>query len=541
MKRKRMVGWGILFALLVLCVPAEWGQDAPTLAPAPQTGAGLQNSLKQFSAVYKLVEQNYADPVSPDLLIYGPSDNSRLGAIPSMLNSLDPHSTFFDPTRYAALREEMEGDYYGVGMRIGQGPGKKMVTEVIYPLPDSPAFQAGLRPGDIITEVNGQSTLDMDSLRVADILKGPKGTVAHIAVLREGSKHPLDFTLTRQKITQLSVDSAFMIRPGIAYIHINTFNEVTDEQLTAALDRLGQDNFRGLVLDLRGNLGGLLNQAVAVASHFLRTNQLVVYHYGRSSSMRRYYVTQGEQGPQYPIIVLIDSNTASAAEIVTGALQDHDRALVMGQPSFGKGLVQTEFPLTDDTMLLLTTARYYTPSGRLIQRDYSHMSLYDYFNHYNPEPLPHSQARLTDGGRTVYGGTGITPDVTVPPVKWNTTQQKLGEPLDINSFFEFGPSYLASHKSVPADFEPDRKVLDEFKKFIASQNIPVSDQDFSSNVQFIRENIRAQLISVIYGQQAGQQITIENEPLVLKALDSFGEARALLFNARRYMARRGQQ
>ncbi|MGH9447459.1 MAG: S41 family peptidase, partial [Terriglobia bacterium] len=174
MKTKRVRGWGILLFLSTLCAASAWCQEAPVTAPAPQTGAALQNSLKAFSAVYKLVEQNYADPVSPDLAIYGPSDSNMLGAIPAMLKVLDPHSTFFDPTQYADLRQQMQGHYYGVGMEIGPRPGKmgKMVTEVIMPLPESPAFRAGLRPGDIISAVNGQSTLNVDSTKVVDLLRG---------------------------------------------------------------------------------------------------------------------------------------------------------------------------------------------------------------------------------------------------------------------------------------------------------------------------------------------------------------------------------
>jgi carboxyl-terminal processing protease len=527
--------------LLVLGISVSgWSQQPAPKAPPPKSNADFRNSVKQLSDVYRVVEKNYADPVNPDVAIYGPSGSNSVGAISGMLRVLDPHSSFFDPARYAILRQQMEGDYYGVGMVIGPRPDKmgKVVTEVVQPLPGSPAFRAGLRPGDVISAVDGRSTMSMDSTRVADLLRGPQGTRVNLSVLRKGLNHPLDFTLTRQKITQLSVDSAFMIRPGIAYIHIDTFNEVTNDQLSEDLNRLGQNNFKGLILDLRGNLGGLLQQAVEVASHFLRTNQLIVYHYGRSSPMRRYYVIQGEQGPEYPMIVLINSNTASAAEIVTGALQDHDRALVIGQRSFGKGLVQTEFPLSDQTMLLLTTAHYYTPSGRLIQRDYSDISLYDYYNHYNPAPLPHTQARLTDGGRVVYGGGGINPDIAVPPVKLNPTEQKLN---DSGAFLDFARAYLGSHKTVPRDFKADRKVLEEFKTFLNSERIVVPPGDFQANESFIREHIQTQIVASIYGVQAANRLGIDSDPLVQRALDSFGQARALLVNARRYMATRGEQ
>jgi carboxyl-terminal processing protease len=533
-------------ALVVSISLVGFCQQESGQAPHPQSNADFRASVKRLGKVYELLEQNYADPVNPDVALYGASANNAgggdnsTGAIPGMLKVLDPHSQFFDPSRYASLRQHMEGDYFGVGMEIAPRPGKmgKLVTEVVEPLPGSPAFRAGLRPGDVITAVNDQSTENMDSAQVADILKGPAGTQVRVSVIREGVNHPIEFTITREKITQLSVDSAFMIRPGIAYIHIATFNEVTNQQLSADLAELGQNNFKGLILDLRGNLGGLLEQAVEVASHFLRTNQLIVYHYGRSSPMRRYYVTDGEQGPEYPMVVLIDGNTASAAEIVTGALQDHDRALVMGERSFGKGLVQTEFPLSDRTMLLLTTAHYYTPSGRLIQRDYSDISLYDYYYHYDPVPSPHTQARLTDGGRTVYGGGGITPDVPVSPLKLNLTEQKLN---DAGVFLDFARNYLASHRAVPRDFKPDRAVLEEFKNFVGSEGIVISPRDFDANESFIREHVKAQVVAAIYGVEAANQIAVDSDPLVMKSLDSFRQARELLVHAQHYMASRGEE
>lgn len=545
MRSGRAIRWTILAVMLgALGVwagqRANSGTAAQTSAPALHHDPSLQPSLKQFSEVYGLIEANYADPLSPDLAIYGPSGDNSVGAIPGMLRSLDPHSNFFDPTQFAKLRQEMSGNYFGVGMRIAARPDKsgKMVTVVDEPLPGSPAFRAGLRPGDVITAVNGKSTANMDTTTVANILRGPRGTQVRIAVMREGSPKPLEFTLTRDKITTPSVDAAFIVRPGVAYIHINAFNETTNPELTAALNQLDEQNIKGLVLDLRDNRGGLLQQAVGVSSHFLRKGQLIVYHYGLHSPEERYYAVDGEQGPEYPIVVLINKNTASAAEIVTGALQDHDRALVMGERSFGKGLVQTEFPLSNDTMLLLTTARYYTPSGRLIQRDYSNISLYDYYYHYDPTPLPHTQARLTDGGREMYGGGGISPDVAVPPPKLSSAEQKL---VDAGVFLDFGRSYLASHPTVPADFRPDGKVMEEFRRFLASDNVSISDEDFKTSEAFIRERIQEQLIGTIYGEDAATRIAVDNDPLVEKALESFGQAKDLLVHAQRYMAIRGMR
>ncbi|MGA2608181.1 MAG: S41 family peptidase [Terriglobia bacterium] len=499
----------------------------------------VKNSLTELTRVYNLVEQNYADVVDPDKAIYGPSE-TNIGAIPGALRSLDPHSNFYDPLAFSRLREDQEGKYYGVGMQIGQRPGKlgKLVVVVMAPIPGSPAFRAGLRPGDIITKVNGQSTEGMNTQQVAEKLKGPKGTQVHITVTREGYDQPLEFDITRDEISQRSVDDVFMLKPGIAYIHINRFNETTNDELSEALKNLVEKNPQGLVLDLRGNPGGLLQEAVEVSDHFLEKSQLIVYHHGRHSQEKRYYTTKGDKGKEYPIVVLINRMTASAAEIVTGALQDHDRALVMGQPSFGKGLVQTVFPLSEHTGLALTTARYYTPSGRLIQRDYDNVSLYDYYYHPEASPTPHTDVRLTDGGREVYGGGGITPDIKYEDPKLTPTQEAL---LQHNALFEFGKYYLGIHKTIPSDFQVTDAVLQEFRQFLAEQKIPISDQNLKDSSDFIRTRIRLQLVDFIFGETEAHRIGIENDPLVQKALDSMPQASELLAKAKRYIASKSQR
>lgn len=496
----------------------------------------VQNSFRAFTKVYEVVEQNYAEPVQPDKAIYG-TPNTDVGAIPGMLRALDPHSSFFDPRAFTELREQMQGKYYGVGMRIQSRPGRlgKLVTVVVLPIPGSPAFRVGLRPGDIIIAVNGKPTGDLSSVQVADLLKGPKGTVARVSVSREGADQPLEFTIRRDEISPRSVD-VFMIRPGIAYIHIIGFTETSNDELTAALRKSDPGRLRGMILDLRNNPGGLLQQGVEITDHFLPKHQLIVYHYGRRSREKCYYVSKGNKGNGYPMVVLINGQTASAAEIVAGALQDHDRALVMGEPSFGKGLVQSEFPLSERTMLLLTTARYYTPSGRLIQRDYANVSLYDYY--YRWEPPRHTEVRLTDGGRQVYGGGGITPDVQVPDEGLNPTQEKLRAR---DAFFNFAKSYLGIYKTVPFEFRTTDEVIEEFQRFLEREKIAISEPDLKQNFDFIKDQIRFQLIRAIYGETEADRISVEADPLVLKALDSLDEAKQLMASAKQYRAAQNQR
>ncbi len=294
-----------------------------------------------------------------------------------MLRELDPHSNFLDPEAVSALQEEQRGRYYGVGMQVGPRNNKVIV---IAPFAGAPAYRAGIRPGDMIVAMDGKPTDNMTTSEVADLLKGPKGTTVHITILREGSPKPLEFAIVRDEIPRYSVDVHFLIRPGIGYLHINGFQETTEAETQAALDEMGE--LKGLILDLRNNPGGLLNEGVGVADKFLKKGQVIVSHHGRNSPEQVYRAAHGST-KDYPIVVLVNHGTASAAEIVSGALQDHDRGLIAGEPTFGKGLVQTVFRLSENTGLLLTTAKYYTPSGRLIQRDYSGVSLYDYYYNRN--------------------------------------------------------------------------------------------------------------------------------------------------------------
>ncbi len=534
MKQSRRVA-GFVFSTVLLgaLLGGVYGRRVEATTNAAED-SDVQGGLSSFTKIYDIVEQNYADPVDPDRAIFG-TQETNLGAIPGMLRTLDPHSNFFDPRAFARLREDQEGKYYGVGMQISARPGKlgKLVTIVLLPMPGSPAFRAGLRPGDVIVKVDGKPTEDLNTTQVAEMLKGPKGTVVNVTISREGTDEPLEFRITRDEIPRHSVDASFMLKPGIGYVHIGSFNENTNDELSEALKKLNEPALQGLVLDFRGNPGGLLQEAVEVSDHFVEKNQLIVFHNGRHSREKRYYATRGTNGNDYAIVVLINRMTASAAEIVTGALQDHDRALVIGESSFGKGLVQTVYPLSEKSGLALTTAHYYTPSGRLIQRDYTDVSLYDYYYHPQSNPTPHTEVRLTDGGREVFGGGGIDPDVKVSEPKLTPTQETLARR---GAFFNFGKSYLAVHKTIPRDFQVNDEVLDEFKQFLGKESIQIADKGFQDNLDFIKQRIQLQLVTVIYGENEAAQISVTNDYLVQKAMESLPQARELLSKAKKYMA-----
>nr|MCU0246081.1 S41 family peptidase [Bryobacter sp.] len=329
----------------------------------------IRASLKSFTKIYELVEENYADPLNPDKAVYK-------GAVPGMLRTLDPHSNFFDPKDYQQIREDQRGRYYGVGMTVAP---RNNGTVVIAPFPASPAYKAGIRPGDFILEVNDKKCEGLTTSEVADLLKGPRGTQVQVMVAREGVEKPITFNITRDEIPRKSVPDAFWLKPGIMYLDIESFNENTSKEVEDNFKRLGEKNVKGLILDLRENPGGLLTEGVAVADRFLQRGQTIVSHRGRASQERPYVARNGNHGFDYPIVVLVNRYSASAAEIVSGALQDHDRGWILGDNTFGKGLVQTVYPLSENTGLALTTAKYYTPSGRLIQRDYANTSFFDYY------------------------------------------------------------------------------------------------------------------------------------------------------------------
>ncbi len=507
------------------CLGMVFGQRLTSSTSSGSSDTDVRDSMRTFSDVYGVVQQNYAEPVNPDKAIYN-------GAIPGMLRVLDPHSNFFDPKSYAALREEQRGKYYGVGMQVGPRNNKVIV---IAPFAGAPAYRAGIRPGDIIIAVDGKQTDNMSTSDVADLLKGPKGTSVKITVLREGADKPLDFTVVRDEIPRYSVDVHFLIRPGIGYIHVSGFQETTDKEVRDALDEFG--DIHGLILDLRQNPGGLLSEGVGVADQFLKKGQVIVSHHGRASAEKVYKATHGNGGKDYPIVVLVNRGTASAAEIVAGAIQDHDRGLIAGETTFGKGLVQTVYPLSENTGLALTTAKYYTPSGRLIQRDYNGVSLYDYY--YNDRdnaemPVGNHEVKMTDSGRTVYGGGGITPDVKIPNPKTDRFQDTL---LEKYAFFNFSKHYVINHK-VNRDFEVDDAVMQEFRKFLDEQKIPFTETDLAENNDWIRSNIKAELFINEFGQQEGMKVHAETDPEVQKALDLLPEAKQLADNAKKIMAQR---
>jgi carboxyl-terminal processing protease len=518
----------ILPAIVFACSIAGgfYGPHPQMAAAAATDPEELSDEVRGFSKVLTLVQDNYADKVSSERAIFK-------GAIPGMLRTLDPHSTFLDSREFKAMNEEQKGRYGGVGMQVEPRPEGK--TAVKAPFPGSPAYKVGLRPGDLIVAVDGKKAEGLTPVEIADLLKGAPGTEVKITISRAGVTEPMVFTLVREEIQRPSVQEAFWIRPGYAYLKINSFGYTTAREMDDNLRRLGESNIHGLVLDLRGNPGGLLNQGVAVADHFLQKNALIVSHHGRSAPEKAFVAEHGNRGREYPIVVLVNRGSASAAEIVSGALQDHDRALILGETTFGKGLVQQVYPMGEGTGLALTWAHFYTPSGRLIQRDYSGKSFYAYYYQRGEGAGNRVDVKTTESGRTVYGGGGITPDEKYEAEKLDRLQVQVMR----TGFFDYTRDYFATHSTrLDKGWMPDDALLGEFKAFLRKAGMAFTDEGFDKHRDWMRRNLAREFYTMAFNVDESDAMYARTDPEVARAMDLMPKASALEEGARKIIVQR---
>jgi carboxyl-terminal processing protease len=502
--------------------------------------------LSNFTEALDVIQKSYVDAVGADKLVYS--------AIKGMLRALDPHSSFFDPKEFSRLREEQHSKYFGLGIRVRpllRDRGRVVIVEP--PAIGSPAERRGLRAGDVIMKIEGESIDDWASDEVVNHLRGPRGTTVNITVERPGVRDPLQFKVERDEIPIITVPYAFDIKPGLGYIKIDRFSESTAEELRDKLKKLDAANLTGLIIDLRDNPGGLLNQAIEVADFFVPRGEMIVSTKGRMEGSARPYRAPSLEKIRVPLVVLINKHSASASEIVAGALQDHDRALIVGETSFGKGLVQSVYTLENDTGMALTTQKYYTPSGRLIQRDYSGSTFeYYYLNSGAPAADKEREIRFTDSGRKVYGGGGITPDVVVPMRELNRFEALL---TSKDVFFEYarrltsGQVPAASNFQLPlkneevsapaakpsrsaAKFEITDAILEDFKEFLRGRRLDFTEDDIRNNVDFVKRRIEQEVYTSSFGLQEGFKVAIQGDTQVLKALEVLPEAKLLMATGR---------
>ncbi len=532
---------GTFLTITVLTAALLGGWLGGPLGASPPSEADTDRLLKVFSEALAVIREHYVEPIPTEELVES--------AVRGMLRTLDPHSSFFSTSDYNKLQEEQRGRYYGLGISIraeSPGSGRVVVTEP--PALGTPAYKVGLRAGDTISKIEGEPIGDWDlNDEVIPHLKGPKGTEVNITVERPGETEPLELTVVRDEIPMYTIKYVFRIGDDIGYVRIERFSETTGKELTESLEKLDEKSLKGLILDLRNNPGGALNQALAVSDRFLGNGQVIVVTKDRHGEGREFRTQQGTEY-DYPMVVLINESSASASEIVSGALQDHDRALIVGETSFGKALVQTIYPLEGNRGLALTTGRYYTPSNRLIQRDYS-SSFYDYFYSRQDTTQTGTEAHFTDSGRTVFAGGGITPDEKVglgSSTKLVTVIERerlFSEFVDelIQGKIQSDIRYqFSSEERINLTAEereqliPQLVISDEtlrlFKNFLHSHQVDLTDQSFEESSRLIENRLKQQLFLVLLGLEESERVSLEVDQQVLKAIELLPEATALIQN-----------
>lgn len=483
-----------------------------------------------FTRVLRFVKDNYVEEV----------DDTKLmdGAIVGMLEKLDPHSTYLDADKNKKMQERNRGNFDGIGISFAIVDGN---LTVISPIEGTPSWRLGLRPGDIIAKIDGVSARGIKEDEVFDKLRGPRGSSVHITLVREGEKEPLEYDIVREQIPIFSVPYAFMLRPEVGYVRMIRFSATTSDELTKALQKLEEQGMKKLVLDLRGNAGGYLNEAIAVSDKFLPAGKKIVYTVGRLPDANEEYASSGRgDETTCPLVVMVDHGSASASEIVSGAMQDWDRGLVVGETTFGKGLVQRQYQLPNSGALLLTVARYFTPSGRLIQRDYSDR---DKYLMEDVETIEQESAKAdstaerpefhTGLGRIVYGGGGITPDHKISK---RYLYPRLQQDLDRNrAYFEFAAHYLSGKDLKYADFDAfDREVkidapaVSDFRAFLDRKKIAYNSDSLAAQDDMVRRGIKAEVARTLFGENERYRVIIDADPALTEALTYLPEAEKML-------------
>ncbi len=482
----------LLLPGLLAAAGAVWGED-------------VEQALRTFASVYAAVEREAAEPPDPAAAVYG-------GAIPAMLKPLDPHSVFLDPNQFEQLTKLQQSVSKGFGSVVSVRAGGVTVLQA---LEGTPSAKAGLLPGDQIIAINdiALDRLSMDQL--VGLLTESRQRPAKLHVRRAGTPRTLEFTLTPEDLQSPSVERAFFVRPGLGYVRISSFDAQTAGDLKKAIEKLGGRTLGGLILDLRNNPGGLLGAALETASLFLEPGRTLVTVRGRAVAASEQRVPEDATPYRFPVAVLVNEKSASAAEIVAGALQDHDRAVVVGSPSYGKGLVETVYPLSDGAGLALTTAFYYTPSGRSIQRPLASGQL----RPDSPDPAGTGRVFSTGGGRTVAGGGGIQPDRPVV-AKGQTRLQVF---LEYHGAFQaFATDYLRRNPGVKEDFEVTPRTLDEFQAFVAERQVLPAISEWSTLRDWIRNRLKTEIFNQALGVEKGDEVEAQSDEVILAAIQELG-------------------
>lgn len=487
--------------------------------------------LKTYSEIISTIDKNCPQQIDYEELIYN--------TIRGKLLRLDPHSSFLDPKALANMKEDQAGKFYGLGITIQKIEERLIITSVIE---GGPAWKKRLRAGDLITHIDGEPTKDLSAQEAVRKLRGAKGTEVKVIILRKGVEKPFEISMVREEIPYHSVNYYFMLNREVGYISLRNFAENTTKEFEEAVRALKKEGVKALLLDLRWNQGGALQQAVSIADEFLDKGKLIVYTKGRrSESFQEFYSKEDNQLENLPLVVLINSGSASASEIVAGALQDHDRAIIVGTPSWGKGLVQTLFYLSHNTALALTTSKYYTPAGRSVQRDYTFLEDYFLYLERNDEDLNLHEFKLTPKGRKVYAGGGIIPDIRIDSLSLPGVVRVLrlkGVFFDYANKFldDKNPlllKYLRNKRIKKQDlFESGFQITDEIWKdwmnFIKESNIELDEKELEKNKKWIFQELLYEIFSQADGFAEGAKYLSTFDPQILKAIEAIPKAKALL-------------
>jgi carboxyl-terminal processing protease len=466
------------------------------LFAAPPSTEDLESALKRFADVMAIVETQAADPVNTQQAVYD-------GAIPGMLRTLDPHSIFFDPDQNEQLKQMENSERKGFGTVVSVLPGRVIVLQA---MAGTPSAKAGLQPGDEIVAVNGVELARLEFDQIVGFLSESHQHRAQLIVRRPGNARPLAFVLDPELLDSPSVDRAFLLQTGVGYIRVTGFDPQTAHQLKDAIEKLGGDQLKGLVLDLRDNPGGVVQAALEAASFFLKQGQKLLSVKGRSIEEQSVEVPKTATPYSFPLAVLVNGKSASASEILTGALQDHDRAVVIGEPSYGKGLVQNVFPLTGNTALALTTAFYYTPSGRSIQKPLASGHL---------EIEKQAEKFQTDSGRSVTGGGGIQPDIVMLP----EAPTRLRAVLDASGIItSFATDHIQNHVTKP-DFEVTPALLEDFQVYAGQRNIQPSVGEWAQERGWVQSRLKQEIFNQALGVAKGDEVEEQRDPAVRAAIE----------------------
>lgn len=566
---KKKLSLALTLSLLVFGTQTfTFGQQKPNPAPVggipsgkPSTGptSTVRRPGRFNSAVIPIIEKDFEEAlrVIQDNYVEGRRlDYNQIfkSSILGMLRSLDPHSSYYDRQEYEELKTDQRSEYFGIGASIQNYLVKDTLdTYVTATFKGSPAWRSGLRYGDRIISVDGVRMTGKSSLEVRNRIRGPRGSVVKITVERASDKRTQVVSITRGSVSQPSVPDAYMIKSGVGYIDMTRgFNYTTSDELRDALDTLHSKGATSLVLDLRNNPGGFLDQAIRVAEVFLPYGQLILTQKGRNGLRDNTYLSRNRSADSTPLVILINESTASASEIVAGAMQDHDRALIVGETSFGKGLVQSIIPLDYGGGLTLTSAKYYTPSGRLIQRDYSDNSLYDYYTQGGSRrgderraAKPAGPEKKTDTGRAVFGGGGITPDEHVEARTISTTQRRLVSPLfaftrDLANGRVAGMGQYRvpaginfTHQLQSHDFPVDDRAIKAFQDYLAADPALANLAPLvQRNRSFVQLQLRYNIVTAAYGRQMADRVyVLSDDEQVARAIEVMPRAKDLALAA----------